>query len=145
MAVGAVSPHRYGPHDPSTAPSHCRTQDGPGLELHPDLIRQRRRLNEIAHTGNAPTLAPVPLGAITPEEWATFTAALRAAAVDGLVHQSAVRPLIRGRIQPKHIGQCYRRARTLGLIVADEPERSDDYAGRNAGRWEPKYRLGAAA
>lgn len=78
-------------------------------------------------------------------EWSTFLAAVRSAAVDGVVHQSAVRPLIRGRIEPKHIGQAYKRAIREGVLVERSPERSDDEAGKNAGRWEPTYELRSAA
>lgn len=78
------------------------------------------------------------------EEWPTFVAALRSAAVHGVVHQSAVRPLIRGRIEPKHIGILYRRAKAEELLVEIGHERSDDAPGRNSGRMEPTYRLTAA-
>ena len=78
-------------------------------------------------------------------EWITFVSALRAAAVDGVIHQSAVRPLIRGRIEAKHIGQLYRRARTEGLLREVDHERSDDAAGRNSHRLEPVYRLVASS
>ena len=53
-----------------------------------------------------------------PTEWRTFTAALRAAVRDdGTVHACDVRPLVRGRIEPKHIGESWRRARNEGLLV----------------------------
>jgi hypothetical protein len=78
------------------------------------------------------------------DEWATFRSALTAAARDGKVHQADVRPLIRGRIEPKHIGTLYRRARTEGLLVEVAHERSDDLEGKNAGRLEPVYELRAA-
>ena len=75
-------------------------------------------------------------------EWQTFVAALRTAARDGLVHQSAMRPLIRGRVQPKHIGTYYRRAKAEGLLVdTGEREPSDDVAGRNADKLDRIYRL----
>lgn len=78
-------------------------------------------------------------------EWAIFTAALRSAARDGVVHQSAVRPLIRGRIAPKHIGTLYRRAKTDGLLVdTGEREPSDDVAGRNSDKLDRIYELRAA-
>ena len=79
------------------------------------------------------------------DEWAVFTAALVSAAKDGRVHQADVRPHIRGRIEPKHIGTLYRRARAEGLIREVDHERSDDIAGKNAGRLEPVYELRGAA
>lgn len=79
-------------------------------------------------------------------EWLTFTRALRSAVRDdGRVHQADVRPLIRGRIEPKHIGTLYRRARTEGLLREVAHERSDDTEGRNAGRLEPVYQYRGAA
>jgi hypothetical protein len=78
-------------------------------------------------------------------EWAIFTAALRQVAVDGIVHQSAMRRLIRGRIEPKHVGQMWRRARREGLVTEAGHERSDDELGKNAGRMEPYYELAGAA
>lgn len=66
-------------------------------------------------------------------EWARFVAALRQAKrVDGTIHQRDVRPIIRGRIAPKHIGQMYQRARAEHLI--DDTgcwEDSDDLIGKN--------------
>lgn len=88
--------------------------------------------------------ADLPLGAITAEEWATFTAALRQVVRDGEIHQCDVRPLIRGRIAPKHIGLCWKRARRLRLVEEVRHERSDDTAGRNSHRMEPVYELRAA-
>jgi hypothetical protein len=78
-------------------------------------------------------------------EWSTFVTAIRAAAVGGIVHQRNVRPMIRGRIEPKHIGQQYARAIREGLLVEGSPERSDDSVGKNAGRWEPSYELRSTA
>ena len=81
-----------------------------------------------------------------PSEWHTFTAALRTAVRDdGTVHACDVRPLVRGRIEPKHIGQSWRRARNEGLLVEVGHERSDDDQGRNRGRMEPYYELRTAA
>lgn len=78
-------------------------------------------------------------------EWATFLAALRVAAVDGIVHQSAVRPLIRGRIEAKHIGTLYRRAKAEGLLVdTGEREPSNDVAGRNTDKLDRIYKLVAS-
>lgn len=78
-----------------------------------------------------------------PGEWDTFVAAIRHVANGnrGEIDQNKVRPLIRGRIEHKHIGDCYRRAKNTGLIREDGVNRSDDHQGRNAGRWQPKYRL----
>lgn len=78
-------------------------------------------------------------------EWVIFRLALSQAAKDGKVHQADVRPLIRGRIEPKHIGTLYRRARTEGLLVEVTHERSDDVVGKNAGRLEPVYLWHGAA
>lgn len=79
------------------------------------------------------------------DEWSVFTTALTTAARDGRVHQADVRPIIRGRIEPKHIGTLYRRARAEGLLREVEHERSDDVAGKNAGRLEPVYELRSAS
>ena len=79
------------------------------------------------------------------DEWTLFLAAVRAAVRDGRVHQRDVRPLVRGRIEPKHIGLSYRRAVREGLLAPLAPERSDDEAGKNAGRWEPVYEWRGAA
>lgn len=81
-------------------------------------------------------------------EWVTFTTALRevAATHGGLVHQSAMRQRIRGRIAPKHIGPLYRRARTEGLIAdTGNREQSDDAAGRNTDKLDRIYELAVAA
>jgi hypothetical protein len=78
-------------------------------------------------------------------EWAIFRAALREAATNGVVHQAAVRPLVRGRIKPERIGGLYRRARAEGLLIEVGHERSDDHVGKNAGRMEPRYELAGAA
>lgn len=78
-------------------------------------------------------------------EWSVFLAALRSAGHDGLVHQRDVRPLIRGRIEPKHIGTLYRRAKAEGLLVdTGDREPSDDTAGRNADKLDRIYELRAA-
>lgn len=83
-----------------------------------------------------------------PSEWVIFTRALVVAARDDrTVHQSDVRPLIRGRIEPKHIGTYWRRAKAERLVRdTGDVERSDDQQGRNSHRLEPIYELiGAAA
>lgn len=81
----------------------------------------------------------------SPSEWVIFTSALRKAAKSGRVHQGDVRPLIRGRIEPRHIGRCYSRARREGLLVEVGREQSNDVAGRNTNKWEPVYELRSAA
>lgn len=81
-------------------------------------------------------------GKVTAAEWATFTDALsRAADADGVVHQRDVRPLLRGRVEPKHIGSCYTRAKREGLLTEIRREPSDDARGRNTNKWEPVYAL----
>jgi hypothetical protein len=79
-------------------------------------------------------------GAITPGEWATFTAALRQVARDGRVHQRDMRPLIQS-IHHKHRGLCYARARRIGLLVQVDEERSSDTQGRNTHHKSPVYEL----
>ena len=96
------------------------------------------------HGATCAPIAPVE-GAITPEEWATFTTALRQVARGGEVHQRDMRPLIRGRIQPTHIGSCYKRAIKVGLIREVRRERSNDVAGRNTNKDEPVYELREAS
>jgi hypothetical protein len=79
-------------------------------------------------------------------EWGIFVAALKQVAVDGIVHQSAMRRLIRGRIEPKHVGTFYRRAKAEGLIRdTGEREPSDDVAGRNQDKLDRVYALAVAA
>lgn len=80
-------------------------------------------------------------------EWSLFKAAVTSAARDdGTVHQADVRPKIRGRIEPKHIGQLWRRARSEGLVRdTGEREQSNDVAGRNADKLDRIYALGTAA
>lgn len=99
--------------------------------------------------GFAPIQHPV-LCACTPPpdaEWVVFTAALRSAVrADGTVHQCDVRPLIRGRIDPKAIGRFYRRARNDGLLVdTQRREESDDRAGRNTDKLDRIYAMRGAA
>lgn len=88
-------------------------------------------------------------------EWAIFVQAVKAVAAenDGIVYQSdrpdgrlGVRRRIRGRIEPKHIGQLWRRARTEGLVSdTGEREPSNDTAGRNADKLDRIYSLRSAA
>lgn len=81
----------------------------------------------------------------TPSEWSLFrTAVLSVVRDDGTVHQGDVRPLIRGRIAPKHIGSLYRRARSEGLLVdTGQLEPSTDAAGRNTDKQSRIYRVAA--
>jgi hypothetical protein len=75
-------------------------------------------------------------------DWSLFRAALaQVVTADGLIHQSAVRPLIRGKVAPKKIGTFYRRARAEGLIEdTGEREPSTDFAGRNGDKLSRLYR-----
>lgn len=79
------------------------------------------------------------------DEWSIFTAALRQAAVNGVVHQDKVRPLIKGRVFHKHVGQFYARARREGLLTLLTEEQSKDHAGRNTHHKSPVYELRSAA
>lgn len=79
------------------------------------------------------------------DEWHIFTAALRQAAVNGVVHQDKVRPLIRGRVYHKHVGQFYARARREGLLTLLTEEQSKDHEGRNTHHKSPVYELRSAA
>lgn len=78
-------------------------------------------------------------------EWSIFVRALHKVVRDGEVHQRDVRPLIRGQINPKHIGGCYTRAKREGLLREIRREPSNDVAGRNTNKWEPVYELRSAA
>lgn len=75
-------------------------------------------------------------------EWDVMVSALRTVAAEhnGTVDWTHVRPLIKGRIQHKHVGQLTKRAKRLGLIAECEIRRSRDFAGKNAGRPEPVYK-----
>lgn len=86
-------------------------------------------------------------GGITAAEWSLFVAAVKAVVrPDGEVHQSDMRPRIRGRIEPKAIGRCYRRAKAERLLVdTQRREESDDRAGRNTDKLDRIYALGVAA
>jgi len=89
--------------------------------------------------------AETPLGAITPEEWDTFTHAIaEAVKSDGLVSQTDVRPRIQS-IFHKHRGLCYRRAAHLGLLELVGKENSTDAAGGNTDKDQKVYRLRSAA
>jgi len=80
-------------------------------------------------------------------EYAVFVSALRQAVrQDGTVHQCDVRPLVRGRVAPKHVGTLYRRAKAEGLLAdTGEREPSNDVAGRNADKLDRIYALRSAA
>lgn len=59
------------------------------------------------------------------------------------MHVNDVRPLIRGRVAPKHVGQMYRRAKSLGLLVdVDRWEPSTDEAGANTDKPARVYDAG---
>ena len=74
------------------------------------------------------------------DEWGLFAAAIRQATrADGRVSQSDVRPLIRGRIAPKHIGTLYRRAVAERLLTPVGWERSTDHLGGNADKQQRVY------
>lgn len=67
------------------------------------------------------------------DEWSFFLRTLRSCVRDdGTLHVNDVRPLIRGKVEPKHIGQFWKRAATLKLIRFKEWEQSTDEAGGNA-------------
>lgn len=79
-------------------------------------------------------------------EWTTFTRVLRESVRgDGTIHQADVRPRLRGRIEPKHIGLCWKRAKRDGLVVEAGFERSNDEEGKNAHRMEAFYELTGGA
>lgn len=101
------------------------------------------RTDRCAH-GFAAVHHPTFCGCTEMSEWVIFTAALRDSARAGKVHQSDMRPRIRGRIEPKHIGQLYARAKREGLLVEVDREKSNDEAGRNTNKWEPIYELRTA-
>lgn len=79
------------------------------------------------------------------DEWAYFLGVIRKVAAEhnGRVDWTHVRPQLRGRVQHKHIGQLTRRAKHLGLLVAEKYQPSQDDVGKNTGRLEPVYRLTA--
>ena len=80
-------------------------------------------------------------------EWTIFrTAVKQAVRPDGTVHQAEMRPLIRGRIQPKSIGRLYRRAKAEGLLSdTGIREPSNDDVGRNTDKLDRIYSLRSAA
>lgn len=106
-----------------------------------DLATRRDRC---AH-GYAAIQHPTYCACTTIGEWAIFLAALRSAVRGGVVHQRDVRPIIRGRIEPKHIGTLYRRAKAEGVLIdTGKREPSDDVAGRNADKLDRIYELAAS-
>lgn len=97
----------------------------------------------LEHDGRCYECRSTPPPVAPDDEWAVFVAAITQAARDGEVHQSAVRPLIRGRIEPKHIGTLYRRAKAEGLLTdTGRREPSNDVAGRNSDKLDRIYALG---
>lgn len=66
-------------------------------------------------------------------EWSFFLRTLRACVrEDGTLHVNDVRPHLRGKVEPKHVGLYWRRAATLKLIRFKEWEQSTDEAGGNS-------------
>jgi len=86
-------------------------------------------------------------GKVTEAEWRTFLAAIKQVAAEngGEVDANKVRPLVRGRIEPKHIGTAFAVAKKAELIERIGINESTDVAGKNAGRPQPLYRLRVAA
>ena len=121
------------------------------LKFHPGGSPRRvspgQGVRAMPAAGNAATVLSGDAAVLSPsaDEWDLFVTVLRSAARDGRVHQSAVRPLLRGRMQAKHIGLAYRRAIREGLLREVTRERSDDEHGRNTNKWEPVYELRSAA
>lgn len=88
-------------------------------------------------------LAAVPTGLIREPESRIVEQIIRdvAAEHDGVIDQNVVRERLRGLVFHKVIGPTYSRLRRAGVICEDGANRSTDHAGRNAGRWQPLYRL----
>lgn len=86
-------------------------------------------------------------GKVTEAEWSTFLAAIKRVAAEngGQVDANKVRPLVRGRIEPKHIATAYAVAKRAELIERIGINESTDTEGKNAGRPQPLYRLRSAA
>lgn len=90
---------------------------------------------------------PGKAGATGANEWSVFVAAVRQVVrPDGTVHANDVRPLIRGRIAPKHIGPMYVRAcsSSVGLLERLGYEDSADTQGRNTHHGSGVFRLRGA-
>lgn len=67
------------------------------------------------------------------DSWSFFLRTIRESVrSDGTLHVNDVRPKIRGKVEPKRIGQFWKRAATLGLIRFKEWEQSTDEAGGNS-------------
>ena len=113
--------------------------------------RSDRCQHGYARNQGCPTCTPATpdqgkAGAAGANEWSVFVAAVRQVVrPDGTVHACDLRPLLRNRIEPRRLSSLYRTARHKGLLVEVGHERSNDERGRNAGRMEPYYSLGAAA
>lgn len=99
----------------------------------------------VATQGHGSACAPVAPGGVD-EAYPTFVRHLRAAVrPDGTLHASDMRRALDGKgIPPRTLSSCWRRAKARGLLIEAGIERSDDHRGRNAGRPEPYYLLGAA-
>lgn len=118
-----------------------------GLTVCVECARKALRASRRAPSlPSAPPVAP-PIEGAAADEYAIFVAAVRSSRrADGTVHQGDVRPLLRGRVAPKHIGTLYRRAKAEGLLRdTGEREPSNDFAGRNADKLDRIYAYGAAA
>lgn len=73
-------------------------------------------------------------------EWSIFVAALKQARrSDGSISQTDMRPLIKGRVAPKHVGPLYQRAVREHLIRRIGREDSTDVAGRNSHHEQAVY------
>ena len=111
-----------------------------------DLTKQHPGLCQCPQTPAAGPQVGKP-GPVAGQEWSIFTAALRSAVrADGTICQTRARAAYRGRIEPRHLGSLYRKARDRGLIVdTGEREESTDTPGRNADKLARVYRWAAAA
>lgn len=79
-------------------------------------------------------------------DYARFRALLKAAVrEDGTVHACDMRPRTAGAFEPRRLSSLWKRARHERVLVEVGTERSNDEAGKNAGRWEPYYELRTAA
>lgn len=74
-------------------------------------------------------------------DWDVFVAAVKRVARNGVVHQNAVRPLVRGRIAPKKIGPLYWRAQSCGFMTKIGEEPSRDTHGKNTHHSAGIYQL----
>lgn len=62
---------------------------------------------------------------------------------DGTIHACDMRPRTAGAFEPRRLSSLWKRARNERVLVEAGTERSNDEAGKNAGRWEPYYELRA--